>query len=138
LLLPPYEVITRTCYDARAAKTMTAYDVVVSLMRTAGALPANGVLYVAGTVTTENPVVRLVNGSQLPSGGLTVVSQNPVYIVGDYNCGAPPCPQPAPGQPATGPHPPAAVLADAVTVLSNAWQAGNYDAKGDQPFYQNR
>jgi len=136
--LPPGAVTPKSFYDAREGKTMTAYDVDVNVLRTNAALPANGVLYVAGTASGLNPVVRLVNGSQLPSGGLTVVSQNPVYIVGDYNCGAPPCPQPAPGQPATGPHPPAAVLADAVTVLSNAWQAGNYDAKGDQPFYQNR
>src|SRR5213594_471468 len=56
--LPPNAFIKRTFYDAREAKTMTAYDVDVNLMRTAGALPANGVLYVAGTVTTENPVVR--------------------------------------------------------------------------------
>src|SRR5438445_817077 len=83
--LPANAVIKRTFYDAREAKTMTAYDVDVNLMRTAGALPANGVVYVAGTNTAANPVVRLVNGSQLPSGGLTFVSQNPVYIVGDYN-----------------------------------------------------
>ena len=84
-------------------------------------------LYVAGTVTTENPVVRLVNGSQLPSGGLTVVSQNPVYIVGDYNT-----------VPVGATHAPAAVLGDAVTVLSNDWIPKNYDAKGDQPFFGNR
>src|SRR2546430_1289920 len=80
--LPANAVIKRTFYDAREAKTMTAYDVDVNLMRTAGALPANGVVYVAGTNTAANPVVRLANGSQLPSPGLTVVSQNPVYIVG--------------------------------------------------------
>jgi len=125
--LPLNAVIKRTFYDAREAKTMTAYDVDVNLMRTAGALPANGVLYVAGTVTTENPVVRLVNGSQLPSGGLTVVSQNPVYIVGDYNT-----------VPVGATHAPAAVLGDAVTVLSNDWIPKNYDAKGDQPFFGNR
>src|SRR5947208_9633857 len=125
--LPPNAVMKRSFFDAREAKTMTAYDVDVNLMRTAGALPANGVLYVAGTVTTENPVVRLVNGSQLPSGGLTVVSQNPVYIVGDYNT-----------VPVGATHAPAAVLGDAVTVLSNDWIPKNYDAKGDQPFFGNR
>jgi len=124
--LPANAVIKRTFYDAREGKTMTAYDVDVNLMRTAGALPANGVMYVAGTVTAENPVVRLVNGSQLPSGGLTVVSQNPVYIAGDYNT-----------VPVGANHPPAAVLGDAVTVLSNAWQPGqpsSYDTKSTQSF----
>ena len=126
LTLPANAVTKRTFYDAREAKTVTAYDVDVNLMRTAGTLPANGVMYVAGTDTASSPVVRLVNGSQLPSQGLTVVSQNPVYIAGDYNTvrvGAN--------------HPPAAVLGDAVTVLSNAWEQNNYDTKGSQAF-QNR
>src|SRR3989454_3700116 len=99
-------------------------------MRTAGRLPANGVLYVGGTDIASSPVVRLVNGSQLPSGGLTVVSQNPVYIAGDYN-----------SVPVGATHPPAAVMGDAVTVLSNAWQPGNplgYDSKGSLPFSGNR
>src|SRR5437762_3360646 len=74
----------------------------------------------------SNPVVRLVNGSRLPDRGLTVVSQNPVYITGDYNT-----------VPVGANHPPAAVLGDAVTVLSNAWQQNNYDTKGNQAF-QNR
>src|SRR2546425_1716098 len=128
--LPANAVIKRTFYDAREAKTMTAYDVDVNLMRTAGALPANGVVYVAGTDIASSPVVRLVNGSQLPSGGLTVVSQNPVYIAGDYN-----------SVPVGATHPPAAVMGDAVTVLSNAWQPGNplgYDSKGSLPFSGNR
>jgi Tfp pilus assembly protein PilX len=124
--LPPGAVTPRTFYDARENKTMTSFDVDVTVMRTAGALPANGVLYVAGTNTASNPVVRLVNGSQLPSQGLTVVSKNPVYIAGDYNTVK------------TGAnHPPAAVMGDAVTVLSNAWQPGakaGYDGKGSQPF----
>jgi hypothetical protein len=61
--------------------------------------------------------VRLVNGSRLPSQGLTVVSQNPVYIQGDYN---------------TVNKVPAAVMGDAVTVLSNNWGANGSDSKGNQ------
>src|SRR2546428_1749158 len=123
---PPGAVTPRTFYDARESKTMTAYDVDVNVLRTNSALPANGVLYVAGTASGLNPVVRLVNGSQLPSGGLTVVSQNPVYIAGDYNT-----------VPVGANHPPAAVLGDAVTVLSNSWQPGqpsSYDTKSTQSF----
>src|SRR5262249_60515768 len=60
--------------------------------------------------------VRLVNGSQLPSQGLTVVSEHPVHIQGDYNTVA---------------KAPAAVLADAVTVLSNNWAPNGRDAQGD-------
>ena len=126
--LPPNAVMKRSFFDAREGKTMTTYDVDVNLMRTAGTLPANGVMYVAGTDTASSPAVRLVNGALLPNQGLTVVSQNPVYIVGNYNC---------PGgqvdtitkdcmiKPNGTNHPPAAVLADAVTVLSNAWMTNN-------------
>jgi hypothetical protein len=127
VMLPANAVTARTFYDARELKTMTSYDIDVNVLRISGALPSNGVVYVAGTNTAANPVVRLVNGSQLPNQGLTFISQNPVYITGDYNT--------AIG--ASGTHPPAAVLADAVTVLSNAWVPNNYDSKGDQ-VYGNR
>jgi Tfp pilus assembly protein PilX len=119
--LPLNAVKTKTFYDARENKTMNTYDIDVALL--GPALPANGVVYVAGTNTVSNPVVRLVNGSQLPGGGLTFVSQNPVYIAGDYNT-----------VPVGATHPPAAVLADAVTVLSNAWMQNNSDTKGNQAF----
>ena len=125
--LPANAVTARTFYDARELKTMTSYDIDVNVLRTNGALPSNGVVYVAGTNTAANPVVRLVNGSQLPNQGLTFISKNPVYITGDYNT--------AIG--AGGTHPPAAVLADAVTVLSNAWIPNSYDSKGAE-VYQNR
>jgi hypothetical protein len=90
-------------------------DVNVGLLRASGVAPANGVLYVAKT-GSPGAAVRLVNGSQLPSQGLTVVSENPMYIQGDYNTVA---------------KVPAAVLADAVTVLSNNWAPNNSDAKGN-------
>ena len=51
--------------------------------------------------------VRLINGNNLPTGGLTVVSDNPVYIMGDYNNGTT--------------WQPSAVIGDAVTILSNKW-----------------
>jgi len=129
---PPGAITTKTFYDARETKTMSTYDIDVNLLRINNCLPKQNatdsgtVVYVAGTNTATNPVVRLVNGSRLPDRGLTVVSQNPVYITGDYNT-----------VPVGANHPPAAVLGDAVTVLSNAWQQNNYDTKGNQAF-QNR
>jgi len=82
-------------------------------------------------VTGARHVLRLVDGGlgNLPVrpdtglGGFTVASENPVYIKGNYNSdgtdpfwGAPP--------PAVTPdinHAAAAVIADSVTLLSNAW-----------------
>src|SRR2546430_7421188 len=99
----------------REQRNMVVTDVNVGLLRSSGAAPANGVLYVART-GSPGASVRLVNGSQLPSQGLTVVSENPMYIQGDYNTVA---------------KVPAAMLADAITVLSNNWAPNNSDAKGD-------
>ena len=57
--------------------------------------------------------LKLVDGSlgSLPMPGLTVTSENPVYIEGDYNASAG----------FRDPHAAAAVIADATTLLSNNW-----------------
>ena len=112
--LPGGVITSKSFYDMREQRMMTIVEVDVGLLRSTGAAPANGVLYVA-TTGTPGAAVRLVNGSQLPSQGLTVVSENPLYIRGDYNTVA---------------KVPAAVLADAITVLSNNWAANNSDTKG--------
>jgi hypothetical protein len=104
--LPAGALTTRTFFDARENKTMTAVDVDIDVLRGAGTFPTDGVVYVAGTDLASNPAVRLVNGSRLPSQGLTVVSENPVYVMGDYN---------------SQQKVPAAVMADAITVLSQGW-----------------
>lgn len=70
----------------------------------------NNIIYVyddSGASYTDPQGIRLVNGSTLPSSGLTVASENPVYIQGDYNT--------------KGTRVSSAVFADAVTILSNAW-----------------
>jgi len=72
--------------------------------------------------------IRIVNGSKLPTGGMTVATNNPVYIQGDFNTGRtlviePPSNTGDPTQPdASGyTHYPASVMADAITLLSNGW-----------------
>ncbi len=133
--LPSGAVTTSTFYDAREQNTMQVTNVDISKLPASwfqsGGVLSNGVLYVAnsgagpstpcaqGTRGPANPcpAVRLVNGSALPQGGLTVASQNPVYIQGNYNTAMT-------GVGGTN-HPPAAVLADAVTVLSNNWNDAN-------------
>jgi len=112
--LPGGVITNKNFYDMREQRMMTITEVNVGLLRSTGAAPANGVLYVA-TTGTPGAAVRLVNGSQLPAQGLTVVSENPVYVRGDYNTVA---------------KVPAAVLADSITVLSNNWSPNNSDAKG--------
>jgi len=83
--------------------------------------------------------VRLTNGAALPTGGLSVVTPNPVYIQGDYNTGTTGGTQPASNTatsytpPVDTPSPivtgysrvPSAVVGDAVNILSNGWNDAN-------------
>ena len=74
--------------------------------------PQNGVIYFSDqTMGADFPALRLVNGSQLDTA-LTIASENPVYTLGDFN---------------SVNKKPAALLADAVTFLSNSWD----DAKSN-------
>jgi hypothetical protein len=61
--------------------------------------------------------VKLVRGTTIAPTimGLTVVTENPVYVQGDWNASG--------GW--TNPHAATAILADAVTLLSNAWDDRN-------------
>jgi hypothetical protein len=110
---------------------------------------------VGGTDNVTSRAFRLVNGSELPNVGLTLASQNPIYIQGDYNTGsangvntpsnrdgaynpfdssvnggnwenpsAPP-ESVAPGYNRS----PAAVVADAINILSNNWSANESSSR---------
>ena len=68
--------------------------------------PSNGVIYFASDDTASNyPALRLWGADELDDG-LTVVSHNPMYTWGDYN---------------SVNKQPAALMADAITFLSNQW-----------------
>jgi hypothetical protein len=86
--------------------------------------------YSGNTVSTSKRGVRLKNGSTLPSGGMTVVAENPVYIQGDYNTGGTPA---SDSGTFTSPtvsgytRRDAAVIGDAINILSGAWVDTNSD-----------
>jgi hypothetical protein len=92
----------------------------------------NGIVYIydSSNASGSRRGVRLVNGSKIPSTGLTVASVNPVYIQGDFNTGGPP---PSDGSPSDPTNPqvsgytraPCSVIADAVNILSNSWNDAN-------------
>jgi Tfp pilus assembly protein PilX len=89
----------------------------------------------ANMVSGARHVLKLVDGgmnaatatSYLPvrwdnnAGGFTVVSENPVYVQGNYNTGPTDPFWTTGGVTTTTPHSAAAVIADAVSVLSNNW-----------------
>jgi hypothetical protein len=73
-------------------------------------------------VSGARHVLRLVDGSlgNVPMPGFTVGSENPLYIMGDYNSSVadPTWATPTAAEPV---HSAAGVIADAVTMLSNGW-----------------
>jgi hypothetical protein len=95
-----------------------------------------GIVYMYNTSATalQRRGIRLKNGDTIPSAGLTVASNNPVYIQGDFNVGPGTVPSnsttnndPTHPQSAGYTRAPTSVVADAVTILSNNWN----DANGD-------
>jgi hypothetical protein len=76
-------------------------------------MPPNGLLYATRNDTSgsEQAGIRVVNGSEIGRpGGFTLVSNDPVYIQGDYN---------------TIDKKPAAIICDSVNLLSNSWNDSN-------------
>lgn len=113
VLLPGGLATVKSIYDARQGGYVKVTEIDVDALNASGLFPANGLLYAAslgsGTGTSSGGV-KLVNGSKL-AGALTVVSENPVYVQGDYN---------------TINKKGASVLCDAISLLSNSWN----DSKG--------
>jgi len=128
-------------YDKRESTYVDIVDVDMGKLKTAldGVSNFNNVVYIHDTTAqnSQSPdpkAIRLKNGSVLPDAGLTVASQNPVYIQGDYNTGATGTTVPTNASNATSSssptksgyeRKPAAVIADAVMFLSNNWQDSN-------------
>jgi Tfp pilus assembly protein PilX len=104
-------LLTKTFYDYRQNKPITVTEVNITNLNNCACKPANGILYVSETQDmTNSKAVRLTNGATLPAGGLTVASDNPLYLKGDYN---------------TAVKKGAALMSDAITFLSNNWNDAN-------------
>lgn len=113
LTLPGGVAKVKSIYDARQGGYVKVTEIDMDALNSSGLFPANGLLYAASTgagTGTSAGGVKLVNGSKL-AGALTVVSENPVYVHGDYN---------------TVNKKGASVLCDAINLLSNSWN----DSKG--------
>jgi Tfp pilus assembly protein PilX len=109
--LPSGTISQSTFYDARERKNVTVTNVDVEKLNGSGSFPANGLVYATRTEASSSQPngIRLINGSTL-NGGLTVVSNDPVYLQGDYN---------------SANKKPAAIISDAVTILSSNFGSGN-------------
>jgi len=120
-------------YNKREAKTIRTIQIDIAKLVLWNATNASvrpnlplsdvRVLYIADQRTFSSSYesgVRLVNGATLPPQGLTVATSSPLYIWGDYNA-----PASAKGTTNTTATLPASVAADAITVLSTAWNDAN-------------
>ncbi len=98
-------------YDKREGKNVDVTDLDIGALYANGYGPANGVIYFSDSLTsTKWPALRLKNATTL-GAALTVASDNPVYTLGNFN---------------TNSKKPAAIIADAYTILSSNWD----DTKG--------
>ncbi|MGE3165596.1 MAG: hypothetical protein AB7O52_11865 [Planctomycetota bacterium] len=112
IVLPVGVVQERTMFDGRENKTITVTEIDLGALALSGNFPANGLIYSYRTDASSSQPngVRLTNGAEL-AAPLTVVTEDPLFIHGDFN---------------TVNKKGAAVMADAVNLLSNAWD----DSKG--------
>lgn len=132
-----------TFTDAREGSTVTVSTLDVSKLTTdvnSGSLPNfNGVIYFSDQRANQSGGTpkygfRLKKASALPTTtsygvtpGLTVASDNPIYVLGDFNTGSnPPSNSTSsadPTQPTASGYTrqPAAIIGDAVTLLSGNW-----------------
>jgi hypothetical protein len=133
--------VTNSFQDSREGKRVLPIDIDVGKMRTNAALAAAlgrevNLLYVEDKRTRSiNPAsqmgaVRMVNGAKLPDRGLTVATAKPLYVQGHYNA-----PTAADrGTTNTIGTAPAALIGDAITVLSTSWKDANSTlAVGSRP-----
>jgi hypothetical protein len=109
-------------------------EAVSSKIRNGTLSPFNNLIYISDTSAsqtggTPKRGIRLKNGAIMPDAGITVASANPVYIQGDYNTGGsnPPSNSGDYATPQVSGYSrkPCAVVADAVNILSNAWNDSN-------------
>ena len=105
-------ISTKSFYNYREGKTIQVTEIDVANLIESGVSIGDGVVYVSDTKQggSNQAAVKLENGSQLPSGGMTLASDNPVYIQGDYN---------------TVNQQASLVVGDAINVLSNSWDDAN-------------
>ncbi len=109
-------------FDARQAGTTMAKVLVVRIdlgrLAELGGSPANGLIYAAWSGSGNGTRMRgvVLEGGAALAGPLTVASENSIYVAGDYNVVDPV---------------PAALICDAVNLLSNAWDGSK--ERGELP-----
>ncbi|MFH1549440.1 MAG: hypothetical protein ABIH04_02655 [Planctomycetota bacterium] len=105
--LPSGTITEKMMYDGRENKYITVTEIDMEKLGSSGYFPSNGLLYAyRSDADAEHPNgIRLKNAEEL-AAPLTMVSENPVYTLGDYN---------------KTNKKPASIITDAMNILSNNW-----------------
>ena len=105
--MPDNPISEKEFFDGREEKYVTVTEIDMELLNASGYFPDNGLIYAARTDASASQPngIRVMNGSEL-AGPVTVVSENPIYLWGDYN---------------TVNKQPASFIGDAWNILSNNW-----------------
>jgi hypothetical protein len=123
-----FVILTNSFKDAREGKIVSPIDINIGALKTwsetnSTLRPVLGgdvsLIYVNDQrgLTSQLGAVRVVNGTNLPSRGLTLATAQPLYVQGDYNC----TDKNALGTTNTLSTKPASLVGDAITILSKAW-----------------
>lgn len=139
---PNWLTLTNTFTDARENKTIHAAQIdlgrynlwaltnsevrsKLGVNASSGVQNVPNLIYVADYRTntaTALSGIRLTNGAALPWRGLTVATPNPLYTIGNYN-------SPVLNSTNTTQAKPAALISDALTILSPKWNDANSSKK---------
>jgi hypothetical protein len=108
------DIYGRTPQNVPAGAALPFTNAALPFSTTVGGVAINAAHAMVNRPIFFRRALKLVNGAlgNLPVG-FTVASENPVYVQGNYNALA--------NNTLADPHIPAAVIADAVTLLSNSW-----------------
>ena len=140
----PFLSLTNRFYDFRESKWVMPTQIDIGVLKTwlttnatvlarfpAGSGTYPTIMYVADFRSITNlHAVRVMNGATVPTNGpsatqaqgFTLATINPLYVWGNYNC-----PNPAhQGSPNVSAAYPAALVSDAITVLSSNWVDSTY------------
>jgi hypothetical protein len=133
--LASFVTTTNSFVDNREGKTVKPIDIDIGKLTTWSEtnsnlrpvlMAANSSAYIMNSIyvvdnrnlsSTNLGAVRVVNGSQLSTNGLTVATGRPLYVQGDYNSDLA-----TRGSTNTSTTEPASLVADAITILSDTWQ----------------
>ena len=103
-----YTYTANKFYDDRENRWVDVVDINIGTMISGGYAPSNGIIYISHA-SGDYPAVRIINAQTLPVGGLTIATDLPLFVKGNYN---------------TTPKRGSALLCDAITLLSPSWNDG--------------